>query len=291
MEALRKKSGNRPRWHDTKTGFENLLKNYKKRLDELNFSCITNVEIGETINKNMKTNPITTLIKSAVFAVAFAGVAQAATSTYTDSETITTAGTSFTFTQFDTSLGTLSAVDLILNSSVPGGYLAFTKSGGGSATYTGLLAGIDITDSSFNTLFTSGTSLSLTATPAAGNGTFSTGSAANTKQFNISGSQSLLSSTPTTQSVSAPNWTLFTGAGSFTLDSNINALASYTSTGGTVTPDYTNLNALTSISVRYTYTAAPSGVPEPRQAAASLLVLVGVGGYAFMKRKKTPVAV
>jgi hypothetical protein len=35
MEALRKKSGNRPRWHDTKTGFENLLKNYKKRLDEL----------------------------------------------------------------------------------------------------------------------------------------------------------------------------------------------------------------------------------------------------------------
>lgn len=43
-----------------------------------------------------------------------------------------------------------------------------------------------------------------------------------------------------------------------------------------------------------TVNVGPSGVPEPGQVAASLLLLAGVGGYVFVKRRKaakmTPVA-
>jgi hypothetical protein len=30
----------------------------------------------------------------------------------------------------------------------------------------------------------------------------------------------------------------------------------------------------------------PTGVPEPGQVAASLLLLTGIGGYVFLKRRK-----
>jgi hypothetical protein len=44
-----------------------------------------------------------------------------------------------------------------------------------------------------------------------------------------------------------------------------------------------------------TVNIGPAGVPEPGQVAASLLLLAGVGGYVFVKRRKaakiaTPVA-
>jgi hypothetical protein len=35
-----------------------------------------------------------------------------------------------------------------------------------------------------------------------------------------------------------------------------------------------------------TVNVGPAGVPEPGQVAASLLLLAGVGGYVFMKRRK-----
>lgn len=287
MEALRKKSGNRPRWHDTKTGSENLLKNYKKRLDELNFSCITDVEIGETINKNMKTNPITTLIKSAVFAVAFAGVAQAATLTYDNSVNADTNDQTFTFSKFDTSLGSLTAIDLIINSSTPGGNFTLTRTsaGSGNATFTQFRESLSIFDD-FDTIFDS----ALTPITVSGNASIARPS---TNLYTVNGGQSLLSSSPWMASIASGAWSLYesTGAGTITLTAGLTADPTYTS-GKNVSSNTANLFAATSMTLRYTYTAsAPSGVPEPRQVAASLLVLVGVGGYAFMKRKKTPVAV
>jgi hypothetical protein len=33
--------------------------------------------------------------------------------------------------------------------------------------------------------------------------------------------------------------------------------------------------------------SAPAAVPEPGQVAASLLLLAGIGGYVFLKRRKT----
>jgi hypothetical protein len=60
-----------------------------------------------------------------------------------------------------------------------------------------------------------------------------------------------------------------------------------TSTNTNVTKLYGNMFAPTSLTLRYTYTPSdPSAVPEPGQVAASLLLLGGIGGYVFIKRRR-----
>jgi len=289
MEALRKKSGNRPRWNDTKTGSENLLKKYKKRLDELNFSCITGVEIGVTINKNMKTNTIKTLIKSAVFAVAFAGVAQAATSDQTLSGNVTSgAGATFTFNQFDTRLGTLSAIQLIINSSTPGGSFDLSRfnSGGNTLGYLqGFSEQLAVNDDSITDIFNG----PVQNISFSGNTTI--GKNMGTRTYTVNSSQSLLSGGAYTASIAGGSWSYYTGNATVDIYAAITPATTLSSNALGIGSSYAGLLAASSFTLRYTYTAAPSGVPEPRQVAASLLVLVGIGGYAFMKRKKTPVAV
>jgi hypothetical protein len=44
----------------------------------------------------------------------------------------------------------------------------------------------------------------------------------------------------------------------------------------------------TSVTLRYTYTPSTAPVPEPGQVAASLLLLGGIGGYVFIKRRRKP---
>jgi len=60
-----------------------------------------------------------------------------------------------------------------------------------------------------------------------------------------------------------------------------------TGTGSTAL-DPSNLLSPTSLTLRYTYTpsSGPSAVPEPGQVAASLLLLGGIGGYVFIKRRR-----
>lgn len=222
-----------------------------------------------------------TLIKSAIICLALAGVAQAVTyfDSYTNNQTVDTSGTSFTFTKFNSSSGTLTAVDLIINSSVPGGSVFFTKTGFGNATYQSLSAGFQV-NSDNSTLFDNSVNISLTATPALGNGTFQSSSPLARRTFNVAASQSLLSSVPYTQSIASSEWGDFTGTGSLTLYGVINAEAA--TTGTNVSPNYDNLIAPTSLTLRYTYTVP---VPEPGQVAASLLLLGGIGVYVFIKRR------
>ncbi len=40
------------------------------------------------------------------------------------------------------------------------------------------------------------------------------------------------------------------------------------------------------MTLRYTYTPGTAPVPEPGQVAASLLLLGGIGGYVFIKRRR-----
>ncbi len=221
--------------------------------------------------------------KFAILLAISASTAVAATESYTDSQTIDTSGVSFTFNQFNPALGSLSAVDVIINSSVPGGSFFFTKTGAGSSTFTSFNAGIQVYSDNF-TVFDNATTRSLSATPVAGNGTFLSASPLNNRTFNVSGSQSLIAATPTTESISSGNWSDFTGLGTITLYGLFNASA--TATGSNVTANYTNLSAATSLTVQYTYTVAPAPVPEPGQVAASLLLLGGIGAYVFIKRRK-----
>lgn len=115
--------------------------------------------------------------------------------------------------------------------------------------------------------------------------------ASTTQAYAVNGGQSLLSNRTISITLDAS----YSGTGS------TNAFTARTFTTQTLTSDGSpSFNAAaylagTSVTLRYTYTVSggggPASVPEPRQVAASLLVLVGVGGYAFMKRKKAPVAV
>ena len=216
------------------------------------------------------------------------GKASAATQTFSNNQTFTESGVSFTFTQFNASLGSLSAIDLIINSSVPSGSVSFTKTGAGSSTYQSLFGGLAIYDPfTLDTYFDNGTSISLVTTPNAGNGTFNSASASANKTFTLSGGQSLIASIPTTSSISNTYWGNFIGNSQIQLEGIFNALAS--ASGNNVSPNYSNLSAPTSLTLQYTYTPT-SAVPEPGQVAASILLLGGIGVYLYIKRRRPSAA-
>jgi hypothetical protein len=225
-----------------------------------------------------------TLIKSAVIGLALATAAQAVASlnvTQNATQNVTISPTSFTFNQFNSSLGTLTAVDLILNSSVPGGAITASDQTGGNMQLIdfdsrfrlpqNLTLGISAHAGSFTSINTSPDWAS-TIIPS------------NSSQvFTILGGQSLISS-PVTQSISNAKFNEYTGSGTVTVSSFItNAI---TATAATFSVDSTNYFSATSMTLRYTYTASPSPVPEPGQVAASLLLLGGIGGYIFIKRRR-----
>jgi hypothetical protein len=221
--------------------------------------------------------------KFAILLAISASTAVAATQTSSDTQTLSENEVTFTFNQFNPTLGTLSAVDLIINSSVPSGAVSFAKGGGGSSSFTSLLGGLSLYDLT-ETYFDNGTAINLAATPNAGNGTFTSGSALANRTFTLAGGQSLISSIPTTSSISSLLWGAFTGAGQIQVNGIFNALGS--ASGSNVSPNYSALAAPTSVTVQYTYTVAPAPVPEPGQVAASLLLLGGIGAYVFIKRRK-----
>jgi hypothetical protein len=225
------------------------------------------------------------LIKSAIVGLALVGVAQAVPTTVTQNSTqnVTTNDTSFTFNQFNPSLGTLSAVDLILNSSVSGGSVGATNQTGTDMTITDfdtrfrLNANSTLGIAAYNTAYVSintSPDWNVTTIPANSSSTFS-----------ILGGQSLLSS-PVTRPISNSSLSQYIGLGTITFAAKIQNVIS--ATAATFGVDSTNNFAATSMSLRYTYTPSVNPVPEPGQVAASLLLLGGIGGYVFIKRRRKP---
>jgi hypothetical protein len=100
--------------------------------------------------------------------------------------------------------------------------------------------------------------------------------------------------------VGAPVAGTYSGATSFILDLNQLYLPDTYSLGSSISGNAT-WSGQTFASMQLTYgsyvgtltngetvtvNVGPAGVPEPGQVAASLLLLAGVGGYVFMKRRK-----
>jgi hypothetical protein len=224
-------------------------------------------------------------IKTAIYLVGLVFLApiatNAATQTTSDSQSLSDTGVTFTFNQFNPVLGTLTAVDMIISSSIPSGSVVLTKSGGGSATYSSLSAGLQLYDND-EIYFDNGTSRSLIATPNSGNGTFTSSSPLGDRTFTLTGGQSLLATTPTSFSLLNTQWGNFIGTGQMQITGFLNALAS--ASGSNVGYIYSALSAPTSVTVQYSYNSA--AIPEPGQVAASLLLLSGIGAYVFIKRRK-----
>ena len=214
-----------------------------------------------------------------------ASSSQAALITYTTNPTIGTSNTTFNFNVFDSDLGTLTAVDLILNSSIAGG----------SITVDTAISGEDATVTSVTSfLRTSGTGLTnqnTSSVPITFNPGLPYVQPADTFQFyNVTGSQALIPSAQT-YAINPLNWSSYQVSGGVGNTPNFTGRTFTTITiTSDVSPATSNsfYTAASSYTLRYTYTpAGPSPVPEPGQVAASLLVLGGLGIYFVLRRRRS----
>lgn len=225
-------------------------------------------------------------MKLASIVLLFAGTMQAASISYNATVTADTNGQTFTFVQFDTSFGSLTAVDLIIHSSVPGGNFTLTRAnaGSGNATFNGFDEFLTIDDDYGSVFDGSSNPININVT---GNSSIAKPS---TNTYLVVSAQSLLSSSPYTASIASAAWSFYQGTGLVTLNAGLTADAQFTMNKN-ITPSYTNLFATTSTTLRYTYSTppGPSPIPEPGQVAASLLLLGGIGGYVFVKRRRKAV--
>jgi hypothetical protein len=203
------------------------------------------------------------------------------TSNQTSTWNLNTTSQSFTFNQFDSALGTLTAVDLIFNSATLTGDLTLTATSS-SRTISGLgsyisVTGTGITNSADTALYTSfGFTGTKTNIPTTG------------RFFTINGSQSAVDAPETLSLLNdAPTYASFIGGGTFNFGSFLSVVPLGTNANTsnlTVTGD--TLASVANVTLRYTYTPTPSGVPEPSQVAASLLVVGGLGIYFLRRRRK-----
>lgn len=250
-----------------------------------------------------------TLIKSVIVGLTIAGAVQATPTTSYVTQNVTNSaitgtsasGTSFTFTKFDSAMGNLTAVDLfVLSSTVQGNLTATRGSGTGTVKISNIGAALIIAgalgsglDSDSDSQFVSDT-LNLNRTPA---GDQNLTSGAPSKAFNLVGtSQSIISvTTPVVFDLVTPGafsfsyYTSATGSTFSYIVANFLPLTQTNTGGGSATASVTSSNVLapTTLQLRYTYTSAsPSPVPETGQVAASLLLLGGIGGYVFIKRRR-----
>ena len=212
-----------------------------------------------------------------------ASSSQAALITYTDTNNVPTGGSTFSFSQFNPTLGTLTAVDLIIQSSTLQGNLTYTRTGLANRTYTDLNAAIAIDVAAGFNGYTS-TSLSYLRSPS-GNFTIN---ASNTSQLiTVTGTnQSLIGGSPITLGINSGSFGSYLGLSTVTFD--VYTLLGDVNTGtGTVNENDSNILSPTTLALRYTYSTGPSPVPEPGQVAASLLALGGLGVYFVLRRRRS----
>jgi hypothetical protein len=219
-------------------------------------------------------------ILASVIAVVSSSQAALITSNQTSTWNLTTTSQSFTFNQFNSALGTLTAVDLIFNSATLAGGLTLTATSS-PRTINGLESVITITGTGITSFVTTTPygSIAFTGTktniPVSG------------RSFTINGSQSAVDA-PETLSLldSNPSYTPFIGGGTFNFGSflTVDPTGTTANTSNlTVTGD--TLASVANVTLRYTYTDT-STVPEPSQVAASLLVIGGLGIYFLRRRRK-----
>lgn len=228
-----------------------------------------------------------TLIKSAIIAgisiIAATGVkAQSTTATQNATQNLVTGGNAtFTFNQFNSSLGNLTAVDLIIQSSTIQGNLTVTRNSG-SRTFTQLGALIQIDSAPGLSGGYASDGLDYLRSPS---GSFTVNASNSSRVVTVTGTtQSLIGASPITLSLDSSAFSSYIGLGQIAFTGLLDNYDSQSGSGSATVND-SNLLAPTTLSLRYTYSTAPSPVPETGQVAASLLLLGGIGGYIFIKRR------
>jgi len=203
---------------------------------------------------------------------------------------LTGSNQNFTFTQFDSSLGTLTAIQLILNSATVSGSVGITNNTGATINIDALRSRISLASGTGFSAFST-TNTPVTSSPSTSGGYALGGSSSQT--FTLT-STSLLG-LPSTTAINSGSWAAYTGSGN-TPNFTARLLNTVSSDAGDPANDLTNSFSFsapsTSVTLRYTYTPSIAPIPEPGQVAASLLLLSGIGAYVFIRRRKksTPAA-
>jgi hypothetical protein len=227
-------------------------------------------------------NPIRSLALGIALFAATSMVNAQSILTYNATPTTSVSGTTFSFSMFDSGLGTLTAVQLLFNSSTVSGNITLAGNGEdydfNSASAFVRTFGTGLTNQ--NT-----TAQSLSFSPSLPDS--QVGSA--TQVYTLTGSQSLIASA-LTYNINSLNWSSYLNAGGVGSTPNFTTrlFPSTSISGATPKPTETfNMTAASSYTLRYTYTpSGPVPVPEPGQVAASLLLLGGIGAYYFVKRRR-----
>lgn len=237
-----------------------------------------------------------TLIKSAIVAgiclLAAGGANAQSTQFYTQNVTLAYSPTSnltsnFTFTKFNSSLGNLTAVDLLMTSSTAGGSFSLdTNTNGFQSIVSGVSAQVRSGSTSFGLSNQLTSAQNLSASPS-----FPYTQPEDSVQTYSISNQSLIGSTQIYSVNFAPylsNYQSVDGSGTTANFSGRLLVNLSQTTSGNPTQNWVSFTAPTSFTLRYTYTPSVNPVPEPGQVAASLLLLGGIGGYIFIKRRRKP---
>ena len=224
----------------------------------------------------MKSKILTLLAGISIFA---ACGANAANQTFSDTQNVTTGSATFTFNQFNPSLGTLTAIDLIIVTSTLQGNITYSRTSG-SRTFSSVTAALSL-DPSAGFAGYDATALAYLRSPS---GSFTISSGNPNQLLTVTGTtQSMIGGSPVTLSINS--CASYIGLSSVTFNSSI-LLGDVNTGSGSFNTNLDNLVSPTSMSLRYTYSTDPAPIPEPGQVAASLLLLGGIGAYVFIKRRK-----
>ena len=195
------------------------------------------------------------------------------------------APTSFYFSQFNSSLGTLTGISYSIVSSADSGTFYVENNNAGIVGVKSPKDYLTVADNQGGYANYDGNNTSILSDPATlATAPFQLGG--NSSQTFTVTPKSLIGTGTIDTDLFAFNAAAYTGAGLVSFDATISP--SVTVTGGSVTFDMSGVSNTTQMTMTYTYDTAP--VPEPSQVAASMLLLGGFAGFVIIRRRKALVA-
>jgi len=198
------------------------------------------------------------------------------------------APTSFYFSQFNSSLGTLTGISYSIVSSVDSQAFYVINNNVGSVLVTSPQDYLTVVDNQTGDANYDGGRTNFVTTPATGTAGFSLGGNSN-QTFTVTPKSLIGTGTidiDLYDYMGCPNCVAYTGDGLVSFDATITPTV--TVSGGAYSFDMSGVSNTTEMTMTYTYETEP--VPEPSQVAASMLLLGGFAGFVIVRRRKALVA-